>query len=267
MPSMGTIAITGSASGMGAATRYLLTAAGHRVIGIDLRDADVIADLATPAGRAGAVEGVRAAAGEDGLDGAVTFAGVMGLPGRDGSLVASINYFGTVEVLTGLRPLLAANHQTAAVCISSNSTTVQPAIPLDLVEACSAGDEALARQLADKAGAMATYPATKMAIARWVRRQATTPDWIGAGITLNAVAPGYVTTPMTEEGMQNPAMAKMLDQFPVPVGRPGRPEEIAAFVAFLLSEDARFFCGSVLFCDGGSDALFRTDDWPSVWEI
>ncbi len=264
---MGTIAITGSASGMGAATRDRLMAAGHHVIGIDLRDADVIADLATTAGRAAAVDGVRAVVGDGALDGAATFAGVMGLPGRDGSLVASVNYFGTVEVLEGLRPMLARARSAAAVCISSNSTTIQPRIPPELVEACCEGDESRARQLADKFGAIKTYPATKIGIARWVRRNATKPEWAGAGITLNAVAPGYVSTPMTAEGLRDPAMAKMLEQFPVPVGRPGRPEEIAAFVDFLLGEDARFFCGSVLFCDGGSDALFRTDDWPSAWEV
>jgi NAD(P)-dependent dehydrogenase (short-subunit alcohol dehydrogenase family) len=259
-----TIAVTGSASGMGAATRALLLEAGHRVIGVDLRDADIIADLATSEGRAGAVDKVAAACGGV-LDGAATFAGVMGLPGRDGSLVASVNYFGTVEVMAGLRPLLAASRDSSAVCISSNSTTCQPKIPTELVEACLAGDEQLVRRLADGSGAIATYAASKLAVAWWVRAQATQADWIGAGIRLNAVAPGYVATPMTAEGMRDPAMAKMLEQFPVPVGRPGRAEEIGALVAFLLGDDARFFCGSVLFCDGGSDALFRAKDYPSIW--
>ncbi|MHB8465762.1 MAG: SDR family oxidoreductase [Acidimicrobiales bacterium] len=263
---MGTIAITGSASGMGAATSALLTATGHEVIGVDLRDADVIADLATPAGRAAAVDGIARRAG-GGLDGAVTFAGVMGLPGRDGSLVASVNYFGTVEVMRGLRPLLAARRSSAAVCISSNSTTVQPGIPIELVEACAMGDEQQVRRIADKVGAMATYAATKMAIARWARGNATTSEWIGSGITLNVIAPGYIATPMTAEGLKDPTMAPMLEKFPIPVGRPGRAEEIAAVVAFLLGPDARFFCGSVLFCDGGSDALFRANDWPSVWDV
>ena len=48
---MGIYAISGSASGMGAATRARLEAAGHQVIGIDLRDAEVIADLGTVEGR------------------------------------------------------------------------------------------------------------------------------------------------------------------------------------------------------------------------
>ena len=59
----------------------------------------------------------------------------------------------------------------------------------------------------------------------------------------------------------------MLDLLPIPVGRPGRPEEIAALIEFLLGPDAAFFCGSVVFCDGGSDALLRTRDWPAAWDI
>ena len=60
-------------------------------------------------------------------------------------------------------------------------------------------------------------------------------------------------------------LAPMIEQFPIPVGRPGRAEEIAAFIAFLLGPDARFFCGSVVWLDGGSDALLRPDDWPAPW--
>ncbi len=52
----------------------------------------------------------------------------------------------------------------------------------------------------------------------------------------------------------------------IPVGRPGRPEEVAGFIAYLLGPEARFFCGSMLFIDGGTDALFRTNDWPQLWE-
>jgi nucleoside-diphosphate-sugar epimerase len=53
---MGTIVVTGSAGGIGTATRTRLEKGGHRVIGVDVRDAEVIADLSTAAGRAGTVE-------------------------------------------------------------------------------------------------------------------------------------------------------------------------------------------------------------------
>jgi NAD(P)-dependent dehydrogenase (short-subunit alcohol dehydrogenase family) len=195
----------------------------------------------------------------------VTCAGLAAMPGRPGSLLASVNYFGTVELLGGLRPLLAPGG--AAVAISSNSTTVQPGVPLDLVEALLADDRARSLALADEHGAMASYPASKMAVAHWVRRQATGPDWSGAGLRLNAVAPGMIDTPMVAAMRADDETGPLLDMLPIPVGRPGRPEEIAALIEFLLGPDAAFFCGSVLFCDGGSDALLRTRDWPAAWDI
>ncbi len=187
------------------------------------------------------------------------------MPGRPGSLLAAVNYFGTVEVLEGLRPLLARGG--AAVAISSNSTTVQPAIPADLVAACLDHDEERSAQIADARGSLVAYPATKMAVAHWVRRRATGPEWAGSGIRLNAIAPGMIDTPMVAGLRADAAAGPLLDMLPIPVGRPGRPEEIAALVEFLLGPDGAFFCGSVLFCDGGSDALLRTDDWPAAWDI
>ena len=47
----------------------------------------------------------------------------------------------------------------------------------------------------------------------------------------------------------------------------GQPVEIAALVALLLSGEGGFFCGSVLYVDGGTDALLRPADWPKGWDI
>lgn len=256
-----TVVVTGSASGMGAATRAVLEADGQRVIGVDLRDADVVADLSSPAGRQGAIDEIESLAG-GALDGLVTWAGVAGLTDVPGSLLASVNYFGTVELLTGLRPLLATGDRPAAVAISSNSTTCQPGVPMDLVERLLDGDEAEARVAADVAGALVTYPATKIAVARWARRHAPTEEWAGAGITLNVVAPGAVETPMLDATRADVTIGAFIDSFPIPVGRKGRADELAAFVRFLLGPDARFFCGSVVFVDGGTDALLRADSVP-----
>ena len=260
-----TVVVTGSASGMGAATRVRLEADGQRVIGVDLRDADVIADLGSPEGRQLAIDAVTAQCGGT-LDGLVTWAGVAGLTHLPGSLLVSVNYFGTVALYEGLRALLAKGDRPAAIAISSNSTTVQPGIPMDVVERCLAGDEPGAREAADAATSVATYPATKTAIAWWARRNAPGPDWAGAGINLNVVAPGAVETPLLQASREDPTIGQFVDSFPVPIGRKGDADELAAVVAFLLGPDARFFCGSVLFVDGGTDAQLRPDDFPRPWE-
>jgi len=252
-----TIVITGSAGGIGAATRVRLEKEGHRVIGVDVRDAEVIADLSTPAGRAAMIDAVTAAC--DGvLDGLVAGAGIMS---QEPSLV-STNYFGAVATLTGLRPLLVRGADPSAVAISSNSTTTTPNLPNELVDVLLAGDEAASLDAFAQAPGVFAYPASKLALARWVRRAATTEEWIGAGIRLNAVAPGVTRTPMTENDMA--FIFSIPDVFPVPIARPGRPDEIGATLAFLLSPDAGFFCGSVVFVDGGSDAAVRADDVPSA---
>ena len=252
---MATIAITGSAGGIGRATRARLEQHGHRVIGVDVRDAEVIADLSTAEGRAAMVEAVTTAC--DGvLDGLVAGAGVM-----DDALAIQVNYFGAVATLEGLRPALARGTDASAIAISSNSSTTAPGLPAGIVEACLAGDEARARELST-AGYATAYAGSKLALARWVRRNAVTSDWIGSGIRLNAVSPGVIDTPMTEGQLD--FIFGIPDVFPIPIQRPGRADEVAGFLAYLLSPDAGFFCGSVLFMDGGSDAATRADDWPAV---
>jgi NAD(P)-dependent dehydrogenase (short-subunit alcohol dehydrogenase family) len=224
----------------------------------------VVADLGTTEGRANAIAGISDAS-RGALAGVVTCAGLAGAPGRPGSLLASVNYFGTIELLSALRPLLQPGG--GAVAISSNSTTVQPDIPADVVDACLEHDEERARNLADAAGSLRTYPASKLAVARWVRRHAIGPEWAGSGLRLNAIAPGMIETPMVADMRADPTVGPLLDMLPIPVGRAGRPEEIAALAAFLLGPDGGYFCGSVLFCDGGSDALLRPTDWPAPWNI
>ena len=259
---MRTIVVTGSASGIGAATTQRLEASGARVVGVDVRDAEIVADLGTRDGRAAAIDGI-ASLVNGSIDALVTCAGVAGLTDRPGSLVVSVNYFGTIALLDGLRPLLARGERPAAVAISSNSTTIQPGLPMEVVRRCLDDDEAGARALADEASSLRAYPASKLAVAWWVRRHAPTAEWAGTGISLNAVAPGKVETPLLTETRADKVIGPLVDSLSMPVGRSGTPDEIAAVVEFLLGADARFFCGSVVFCDGGTDAQLRANDFPT----
>ncbi|MBF6246273.1 SDR family oxidoreductase [Nocardia elegans] len=264
---MGTIAVTGSASGIGAAVAAHLEKEGHRVIGVDLRDAEVTADLGTDEGRAHAVAEVSRIS-EGRLDGFLPFAGVAAATGRPGGLVVSVNYFGAIALLEGLRPLLRESGNASVVLVSSNSTTTQPLWPVELADACLAGDEERARGIAESfgdLGAIQAYPATKAALAWYARTKSA--EYIADGIRLNAIAPGIIDTPMTQEGSKDALTGEGMKQFlaMTPIGRPGRPEEIADLAAFLLSDKAGFFVGSVIFCDGGIDAAFRGKDWPAVW--
>lgn len=253
---MGTIAVTGSASGMGAAIRRRLESAGHTIIGIDLRAADIVADLGTAAGRASAIASVRRSAGGR-LDGLVACAGVA-THVEPRSIIVSVNYFGAQVLLAGLRDLLAAGSQPAAVAICSNSAPL-PGMDTPLVPACLAGDEDEARRIALTLDGTAVYAGAKLALTRWVRRNAPTAEWAGAGIRLNAVAPGATMTPMLQAGLDHPDYGEAIRNFKVPLGGFGTPEQIAAMVAFLLGPEAAFCCGSVMFVDGGTDAMFRPD--------
>jgi NAD(P)-dependent dehydrogenase (short-subunit alcohol dehydrogenase family) len=107
------------------------------------------------------------------------------------------------------------------------------------------------------------YAASKIAVARWVRRAAVTPAWAGAGIRLNAIAPGAILTPLLEKQLASPQEAKAVRSFPVPVGGFGDAGQLADWMLFMLSDAADFLCGSVVFVDGGSDAYLRADDWPA----
>ena len=253
---MGIFAITGSASGIGAATRVRLEAAGHRVIGVDLRDAQVIADLASQQERAAAITAVRNAAG-DRLDGLVVCAGV-GPHVEPWSVIVSLNYFGAQAVLAGLYDALVAGRPAAAVAVSSNASTL-PGVDSALVEACLAGNEAEARRVVMTLDAHRAYAGSKLALTRWVRRQA--PDWGRAGVRLNAVAPGAVMTPLLQGGLDHPVFGDAIRNFPIPTGGFGTPDQVAAAVTFLLSPEAAFCCGSVLFVDGGTDAMLRPDQY------
>jgi NAD(P)-dependent dehydrogenase (short-subunit alcohol dehydrogenase family) len=249
-----TVAVTGAASGIGAAIRSRLETEGARVVGVDLREAEVLADLSTAEGCNAAVTAVAEAA--DGpLHGAVACAGI-GPHIRPAGLIARVNYFGTMRVLDGLLALLAGGPNSAAVAISSNSAGITPRSD-PLLTAIEAGDEPGALAIADELDGAIVYGTSKLAVARGVRRRAQ--SWGAAGVRLNAVAPGPVDTPLLAASRADPTLGPLVDALPIPLGRRAGPEEIATVVAFLLGLESAYVHGSVVFADGGSDAQLRPD--------
>lgn len=252
---------------MGSHAARQLIARGHRVIGVDLRDADVIADLGTRQGRRTAADEVLTAA--DGvLDGAVLAAGLGPGPGADRNRrIAQVNFFGVVEPLMAWRPALAAADRAKVVVLASNSATTVPVVPGRTIAALLAHDADTAVRsvrLLGRHGSALMYSASKIAVSRWVRRQAVTSAWAGAGIRLNALAPGAIMTPLLQAQLAEPMEGRAVRRFPIPVGGFGAADQLADWITFMLSDSADFLCGSVIFVDGGTDAFFRTDDWPAA---
>ena len=249
-----TVAVTGSASGIGAAVRARIEHSGARVIGVDLRDADVAADLSTPPGRDAAVAAV-AEQCQGRLDGVVVCAG-LGPHVSPASAIARVNYFGATAVLDGLLEALEHGEAPAAVALASNSASLTP-VDASLLDAFMAGDEDRAAALADELPGATVYGVSKLALVRAVRRRAQ--PWGRVGVRLNAVAPGPVDTPLLRASLADATLGPLVDALPIPLARRAAPEEIAAAVGFLLDPANGYVHGSILFVDGGSDAMLRPD--------
>ncbi len=266
-----TYVVTGSASGIGAATAHRLRKEGARVIGADLKDAEVIADLATEAGRAALADGVSRLCGGK-IDAVIANAG-----GGPAETMLQLNFFGAVATLERLRPLMTASEAPRAVAVSSISSLRTH--PPKLIEACLAMDEQAAVTTAwrayeagDLGGAdnllpdaaqapLMLYGAAKAALQCWCRRAAPTEAWAGAGITLNVVALGFYETPAAAYVLDNPELrAASAALTPLRGSFPGRPEAAAALIAWLASADNSQMTGQILYADGGMECRARAGE-------
>lgn len=253
---MSYVAISGSGSGIGAATRSVFEAAGHTVIGIDIRNAEIEADLSSREGRAAAVAAVLERCGGV-LDGLVLCAG-LGAQFKPASKVVSVNYFGVTELLDGLLPALQKGEDRNAVVVSSVASSQLEWDKNPLAAALEAGDEAGAGAIADGAGEMGghlAYAGSKNAVTVAVRRRVAA--WGAAGVRLNSVAPGAVETPLLQAGLADPRFGQAIRDFVAPIPRRAQPAEIAEVIRFLSGPQAGYIHGAQIYVDGGIDALMR----------
>jgi NAD(P)-dependent dehydrogenase (short-subunit alcohol dehydrogenase family) len=242
---MRTHLVTGAASGIGKATRTLLEARGDKVIGVDLRDAEICLDLADPTTRVTLSERL-AALGCDRLDSVFASAGVGGSTSPS-ELVVRLNYYGAVSTLEQTRPLLKRSDAPRACVVSSIGLMIVGDNDSDRL---LHGDEATAVAAFKSRNGGEAYAAAKRALAYWVRNNAA--DWAKDRIPLNAVAPGFIATPMTAH-IDATRQAARLEELGQTLGM-GSPEDVASIAAYLLSAENKLIAGQVIYIDGGHEA-------------
>jgi NAD(P)-dependent dehydrogenase (short-subunit alcohol dehydrogenase family) len=229
--------VVGGSSGIGRACAELLVERGwnvvvldlhapdvalagvEAVIEVDVRDTDAVEDALTDAeARIGAFTGAVHAAGT------ARVTPLLELTRKEWDLVVGVNLTGAWNVLSAVARRFVANGGGGTFVALSSVDAQRPVAGLAHYCASKAGLESLVRVAA--------------------------LELAGAGVRVNAVAPGVVETPLMDAVLAEPeVLAEFLEH--IPLGRVAEPLEIASVVAFLLSDDARYVTGQTLIADGG----------------
>jgi NAD(P)-dependent dehydrogenase (short-subunit alcohol dehydrogenase family) len=236
--------VTGGASGIGKATVYRLAEEGAKVLFTDINDA--------------AGEEVALHLKELGHEAMYLHHDVTSQGEWENAVETALTEYGGLDILFnnagagGLNPIEDTTLEEWERYIAVDQTSVFLGMKI-CADALKESDHASVvnnSSIFGTSGGFGTsvdYHAAKGAVRTMTKNVAL--HWAAEGIRVNSVHPGFVATPILDAARGTPFEQTMIDL--TPMGRLGRPEEIASVVAFLASDDSSFMTGAEVYVDGG----------------